>query len=216
MSEPAISPPKLTHRQIQRRERILKVAQQLTGERGYDGVSMRTIAAASHVAEKTLYNIFGSKDRLIAMAAQHRSADVFEAAAHSVPNGGMAFLLEFGRRVAEVTLEAPEMARVLAQVLLDHSDLVGLNDLYEEYVGLTFDQMSGAGLIEARASRSSFIRLFRLGIVSTVILWSKGEVSDEDFAGHLELEVLRTALPIMKPEISAPMLQRAADIARGL
>jgi AcrR family transcriptional regulator len=216
MSKPEVSAPKLTQRQIQRRERILKVAQQLTGERGYDGASMRAIAAASHVAEKTLYNIFGSKDRLIAMAAQHRSADVFEAAAHSVPDGGMAFLLEFGRRVAEVTLEAPEMARVLAQVLLDHSDLVGLNDLYEHYVGLTFDQMSDAGLIEERASRASFIRLFRLGIVSAVILWSKGEVSDEDFAGHLELEVLRTLLPVMKPRISASMLVRAAEIARQL
>ena len=63
---------RLTPRQQERRRRILDVARKLTAEQGYEAVSMRTIAAKSGVAEKTLYNIFVTKDRLIATAAQER------------------------------------------------------------------------------------------------------------------------------------------------
>ena len=60
---------KMTPRKAARHERILDVACRLTGLHGHDGVSMRTIAAESGTTEKTLYNVYGSKNRLIATAA---------------------------------------------------------------------------------------------------------------------------------------------------
>ncbi len=216
MAQPEAPTTRLTPRQAQRRERILKVTQQLTGEHGYDGASMRAIARASHVAEKTLYNIFGSKDRLIAMAAQQRSADTFEAATREAPQGGVAFLLAFGRAVAEVTLDDPAMARVLSQVLLDHSDLVGLNDLYDHYIGVAYDQMIRDGAVDERTSRAGFTRLYRLSTVSIVVLWAKGEIADAALAAHLELEVYRNLLPIARPAFAKQALRRSGEIARTL
>ncbi|MEK7413805.1 MAG: TetR family transcriptional regulator, partial [Planctomycetota bacterium] len=67
----------LTHRQAERRRRILASALTLVGKLGYDSVTMRMIAQESATAEKPLYNIFGTKDRLVALAAHDRSADVF-------------------------------------------------------------------------------------------------------------------------------------------
>ncbi len=177
---------------------------------------MRAIAAASHVTEKTLYNIFGSKDRLIATAAQHRSAEVFEAAAHALSAGGVAYLLEFARRVADVTLEAPEMARVLAQVLLDYSELVGLQDVYAIHVGNAFDRMREDGIVADGASRESFIRLMRLGIVSTVLFWAHNEVADEELAAHLELQVCRCLLSILRARSMNPILRRIGAISQTL
>jgi len=57
-----------TEWQVARMERILESTLDLIGARGADQVTMRDIAVASKVAEATLYNRFGTKDSLIALA----------------------------------------------------------------------------------------------------------------------------------------------------
>lgn len=198
MPESTVFPDKLTPRQIERRKRIMEVAQQMLGERGYDGVSMRAIAAASNVAEKTLYNIFGSKDRLIAMTAQQRSANVFEAAVKAAPEGGFALLKVFARTATDITIAEPEMARALADVLVDHSELVGLNQVYDVHVVRALEQMQASGLIEARASWLATTRLVRLGIVAAVVFWAKGQLSDAELEHYMLLRICETLLPLAR------------------
>jgi AcrR family transcriptional regulator len=49
----------------ERRARILKAARELIAERGYDGLTMRDLAAASRVSVPTLYNLFGGKQAIL-------------------------------------------------------------------------------------------------------------------------------------------------------
>jgi AcrR family transcriptional regulator len=51
-----------------RRSHILAVARQLIVERGYDGVTMRDLAAVAGVSVPTLYNLCGGKDDLLRQA----------------------------------------------------------------------------------------------------------------------------------------------------
>lgn len=53
---------------IERRRRILKEARQLIAEQGIQGFSIRELCRRAEVAQRTLYNAFHSKDRLIALA----------------------------------------------------------------------------------------------------------------------------------------------------
>lgn len=58
----------MTPLQSARFDRILAATRRLMAEQGADGMTMRAIASMSRVSEGTLYNRFGSKDRLVAVA----------------------------------------------------------------------------------------------------------------------------------------------------
>src|SRR5690348_1381053 len=60
----------------ERRRRILEAARHLMAERGYEGLSMRTLADASRVSVPTLYNLFGSKHAILAAEMQDTFADI--------------------------------------------------------------------------------------------------------------------------------------------
>jgi AcrR family transcriptional regulator len=50
----------------ERRARIIAAARELVTKHGYDGLTMRDLAAAARVSVPTLYNLFGSKDAILA------------------------------------------------------------------------------------------------------------------------------------------------------
>lgn len=220
LPDPAGGKATLTPRQRERRERILAATLAMTGARGYDGVSMRAIAAQSGVTERTLYNNFGSKDRLIAIAARQRSSRIFEEAARLAPEGGAAFLLCLPGHLARATLDEPQMARVLAQVLLDHSELVGLNQVYLEFIGAALAQMEADGDLTVPDMRDVLVRLLRLSFVSSVVLWARGEISDDELEAHLTLHLCQIVLPVADTRLGTRLRtmchERMRDLATGV
>jgi AcrR family transcriptional regulator len=50
----------------ERRARIISAARELVTKHGYDGLTMRDLAAAARVSVPTLYNLFGGKDAILA------------------------------------------------------------------------------------------------------------------------------------------------------
>lgn len=209
---------RLSPRAVERRARILETASRLIGEYGYDGVSMRTIAAQSGVVEKTLYNIYGTKDRLIAAAARQRSSGVFEAAARSAPEGGWPMLRAFVRLATGVAFSNPRTSKAMALVLLEHSELVGMDQVYQSWVGQALDQMEATGMLEAHCPHGSVIRLIRLSIMTAAVLWSKGELADEEFEPYILTRVVETLLPSVRAEQQGEMMAelRAARLALAI
>jgi AcrR family transcriptional regulator len=53
---------------LERRKRILREARRLIAETGYENFSIRELARRAKVAEKTLYNAFGSKEGIVCSA----------------------------------------------------------------------------------------------------------------------------------------------------
>ena len=206
----------LTPRQRERRQRILSAARQLTAERGYDGVSMREIATAAQVAEKTLYNIYVTKDRLIALAAQDRTERVFAGAFEEARGAGLKFLLHLPAKMAEVTLQSPAMARALSQVLLEHSELVGLDSVYLTYVGAALEDMCKEGLLDSRLPLTIHVRLIRLYFVATVVLWAREEIGDSELADHLSLRLCEALLPIAREPLARRLQKEARTRLRRL
>lgn len=205
----------MSPRAVERRARILDTASRLLGEHGYDGVSMRTIASQSGVVEKTLYNIYGTKDRLIAAAARQRSAGVFEAAAESTPEGGWPLLRAFVKIAVGVAFADPQTAKAMAVVLLEHSDLVGMDQVYRGWVGDALDQMEADGMLETQCPRESIIRLVRLSIMTAAVLWSKGELNDDELEPYGMTRVVETLLPSVKIDRQGEMMAelRSARVA---
>lgn len=204
----------LTPRQADRRDRILASAITLVSHLGLDAVTMRMIAKESGSVEKTLYNIFGTKDRLIAIAARDRSSDVFAIATAREPLPGWPRLLAFAKAAAEVTLEKPILSQSLARLLLDQSELVGLHEVYEKNVGTILTAIAEEALIRHGSPLALLVRLIRLDVVSSVVFWSHGQITDAELEPYLVSRCAQTMLPYATQtgtEIFKLAAERAAE-----
>ncbi len=206
--------PRLTPRQQERRTRILDAARRLTAEHGYDAVSMKTIAAESGVAEKTLYNIYATKARLLATAALEVSAQVFDLAALSAPDKSWDFFFALAGHMAEHTLRAPQFSRAVAPLMLEQPDLLDHRDMYVGHLVDVIEGMIAQGLMTAVPARR-VVRLLRLSIISGVVLWARNELSDRELQPYLELGVGQILLPLAAAA-HAPLLQQRIHDAGAL
>jgi AcrR family transcriptional regulator len=104
---------------LARRARILELARELVAEQGYAGFSMKELGARAGVAKQTLYNIFQTKERLIASAIT-ALFEINEAAVdyHSAP-GTMERMIE--RTLAVWTLSNPTANYMNAIMAIYHS-----------------------------------------------------------------------------------------------
>lgn len=60
----------------ERRRRILREVRQLLAERGIEGVAIRELCKRADVAQRTFYNAFRSKDRVIAIAIREAYEEI--------------------------------------------------------------------------------------------------------------------------------------------
>lgn len=60
----------------ERRRRILKEARKMLAENGLEGFSIRALCKKADVAQRTLYNAFHNKDRIMALAIREAYEDV--------------------------------------------------------------------------------------------------------------------------------------------
>ena len=57
----------------ERRERILEAAREIIADKGYEALTMRDLARASCVTVPTVYNLVGSKDRVLLAAVEEQT-----------------------------------------------------------------------------------------------------------------------------------------------
>ena len=196
----AASPRDLTARQRERRTRILDATYALLAEHGYDAVSMKMIAANAGVAERTLFNIYATKDALIATSARERTEGIIEEAWRSATDHGIGFFLSLSETLARRTLEAPEVARALAPVLIQHADLVGLHKVYERYVGRALDELVEQDAL-APAEVDVLTALIAMRMVSAVTLWAANVIADANLETQMRLAVCQVLLPNVRGDL---------------
>ncbi|AHH93951.1 TetR family transcriptional regulator [Kutzneria viridogrisea] len=72
------------------REQLLAATAELLAERGFRGLRMADVAAATGVSRQTVYNEFGGKDELVAAVARHKTAEFVDGiAARLTAAGGL-------------------------------------------------------------------------------------------------------------------------------
>jgi AcrR family transcriptional regulator len=101
----------------ERRTRILAAARKLVAARGYDALTMRELAVAARVSVPTLYNLFGSKDAILAAEVE---ASVLRIATQTPRTGDSFFArgmagFEFGTSIVEAQ---PEFFREAMRMFL--------------------------------------------------------------------------------------------------
>ncbi|KHK93052.1 TetR/AcrR family transcriptional regulator [Novosphingobium malaysiense] len=201
-------PRRLSARQRERRQRITSATYALLAQHGYDALSMKMIAEAAGVAERTLFNIYSSKDALIATSTHERAKGIIEEAWNLASDEGIGFFLSLSETLARITIEEPEVARALAPVLINHADLVGLNEIYRRYVGRAL-----AALVDQDALDEEDVEvltsLFTMRMVSAVNLWASHTIADDNLEVHMRLAVCQVLLPHVRGALAEWAQQEA-------
>jgi AcrR family transcriptional regulator len=215
MVVPVSFPPRpLTPRQRDRRERVQAATCDLLARGGTEMLSMKLIAQTAGVAERTLFNIYGSKDRLVAAAARDRSEDVI-AEAHRQGGNGAGFFDALPASLASRTLEAPEIARGFAAILVEHADMVGLPGIYETFAGGALRAMREAG--EVAIEDPVFVsRLMCMRMVGTILWWAKRAIGDDALETHLRLATCQVLLPYAEPPLATTLREAVCTHTRTL
>ncbi len=177
----------LTPRQLDQQRRVLESTRQMLAERGYDGVQMRTLAERAGVSLMTLYNRFGNKDDLIQMALREVLQELAERARVSGKRG-----IELVAYNAQVTGEqivaTPEYAKAMALMLFNGGaetpivDALLANSLDQAVEQI--EDMRVLGEITDEVDAALLARGLSVAGWSSILLWMKGLIPDEEFLDH--------------------------------
>ncbi|KQZ73757.1 hypothetical protein ASE06_15580 [Sphingopyxis sp. Root214] len=74
-----------SNRILERRDRILRVARKMLAESGAEELSVRELCKRAGIAQKTLYNAFGSKDHVITLAVQQYTSKFTSSVVYKFP-----------------------------------------------------------------------------------------------------------------------------------
>jgi AcrR family transcriptional regulator len=74
---------------LERRERILRVARKMIAQSGVAELSVRELCARAGIAQKTLYNAFGSKDHVITLAVQQYTQEFNNSVYYKFPRNSL-------------------------------------------------------------------------------------------------------------------------------
>ncbi|MGK2284594.1 TetR/AcrR family transcriptional regulator [Pedomonas sp. V897] len=208
--------PRLSPRQRDRRERVLRTARNLITTHGLQEVTMRMIAAGSGVTEKTLYNIYGSKDRLIAATAYDITASIFQEARDACAESGWGFIVALVDALVDGTLVRPNTARTLIPILLDHAEAVGIDALYDEFFGSTLMDMKQSGAILDTAPVPMITRLVRIAAVTSILFWGAGQLRDSEVRPHILVQLCGLLRPWAAPTLIPALDRELAQAHRQL
>jgi TetR/AcrR family transcriptional repressor of mexJK operon len=110
-----------------KRDQIVKVAAQLFMERGFNNVTMESIAEAAPVSKPTLYTHFKSKDALFFAVMEERATNLFHAIQNEISPTRSAeeTLTKIGQNFLDIVLrpEAIKMFRIMAAECGNFPDL---------------------------------------------------------------------------------------------
>jgi AcrR family transcriptional regulator len=194
----------LTPLQAQRQARILACTRDLLAEQGYEGLQMRVLADRAGTALMTLYNRFNNKDDLILLALQELLAEI-RAQAQATNETGIEYILRFSEITAEQILKTPKYANAMALTLFNGQvDSPIVKTLLLDLIGRNRQQvvnMIADGELTQTLSPDLLANSLSTCTWSTILLWMKGVICDQDFKQEYTRSPLLVLAPAMPPSV---------------
>lgn len=202
----------LTERQLRRREDILSAARQLIAERGFDGVTMRDLSAASSVALKTLYHQFENKEKLLATAVEEQYRHVYQVIDDTKLDKGLDKLLFIIDSVADMTMKNEAYARALLPLWRARSTVTSFGGMRLNIYRKAIEQIASEGELEDWIGVSTITAMIYRHASPVYLAWMHGEVAGSQIAGLIKLDACLTLSSVTSGETH----QRANETAKIL
>lgn len=185
-----------------RRRRILQETRRMIAEKGIDGFSVRVLCRNADVAQRTLYNAFQSKDRLIAIAIRETYEDINRHIGYKTAATTLEGIIDRLISVNSRNLKARNYTK--AVVSLYFSPTIG-EDVWDALRQMVFlnlrqwlDRLAADGSLEEAVDVDEAAGVFANLEYSIINDWAVGRLSDEDYVPRLVLAVLSHAAGITR------------------
>ena len=192
----------LTPRQTQRRRSILKEVRDQLSSAGYDGLSMRDVAANAGVSPTTLYNLYESKDGLVLAALEDLLAEL-GVAIQATHTTGIERLVARARAIGRQITETPRYAEAMARMLFaagpsDPITRILMSSAARDFEDLLFE-MQRRKELRADVDVDRFVRLLLGNGWAIILLWLKGFIALHDLVDEYIRAHVLTIMPAMTP-----------------
>ncbi|MDJ0847916.1 MAG: TetR/AcrR family transcriptional regulator [Myxococcota bacterium] len=175
----------LVERQMKRRrERILEAAREIIGQHGFEGLTMRQLAAASDVTVPTVYNLVGSKEEVLFAAVEEQTARFVNAIESSRSRSPAAGALAVVEACVRELLRRPRYYRSLLLLMFTSESASEVRREVNEALRGQFAQavadLHEAGALESWVDREALARRLAAQLSFGSLQWASGAISGED------------------------------------
>lgn len=182
--------PSQTSASQRRRAAILDAARWLIADRGVDKLVIADIAARADVSVATIYNLVGTRDRLLIAVLDDAVEQVRQRLASGPTNEGVEGCLDVVRAACETVLaDALTVRTVIASVGSAAPD-VWLTEGLEGAIRERVDAAVAAGCLDQTIAAGSIAQSIHLGFRGALISWVFGLLADDELGPHAELMAL--------------------------
>ena len=186
------------------RERLVSAAMRLFARRGYEGVTLRAIAAELGCSPMTSYRYFRDKAAIFAAVrtAAYRSFADAQEAARDAASEPAAVLVALGRAYTRFAIENPDAYRLMFELSQQdeeaHPELAKCLAHHRSLMTAWAQDAIDAGLVEGDAQTLG--QLFWAGMHGVIMLEIAGKLSLGRSFDRLSKEMVRTLFRGMEPE----------------
>jgi len=173
----------------ERRRRVLAVARKMIAEHGFSGFNVRELCARAGIAQKTLYNAFGSKENVVAMAIRQYQADFNERVAYQHDPVSVIGRLERAIKVHSRNLEIRPYTTAIMAVYnsptADRAIRTAIREL--AYTGITPWAMAlrRRRQFSEGVTMEAYIQLSVTAQYAVLTDWCVGEIEDMDLVDRV-------------------------------
>lgn len=174
---------------FERRRRILREARKMIAEEGLEGFSVRELCGRAGIAQKTLYNAFGSKENVIALAIRQYMTDFNERAVMRFEPDTIGGRLE---RLIKVHSRNLQIRRYTTAIMAVYNSPTANREIRNAIRGVS---EAGAwplakALHESKSllpgvTPESFVYLQTSTVYSVLVDWCLGDLPDEELVDRV-------------------------------
>jgi AcrR family transcriptional regulator len=203
----------------ERRQRILHEARKMIAESGIEGFSIRTLCRKADVAQRTLYNAFHSKDRIIALAIREAYEEVngymrYRTSAETL-EGIVDRLISVNRR----NFKARNYTRAVTSIYFSPHTGEDVWNALRDMVFLNLrqwlDRLEREGELQPWVNLDELAETFANIEYSIINDWARRRIKDEDYIRRLITAVLALAVGATKGKTCDQANQMLETIARS-
>lgn len=178
----------------ERRRRILREARKMLAEGGLEKFSIRTLCKRADVAQRTLYNAFHNRDRIMALAIREAYEDVnrhmrYRTSAETL-EGIVDRLIAVNSRNIHARNYTQAVTAIYFSPAASHDIWIALRQMVDINLRQWLNRLARDGLLE------DWVRVDELATeianieYATINDWARGIIPDEDYVPRLITAVL--------------------------
>jgi AcrR family transcriptional regulator len=186
----------LTERQKSRRAAILAAARELIVEHGYEGVTMRELAARSDVALKTLYQQYDNKENLLAKAVEEMHANTYADIMKVDKETGLDKLFFIIDTVLATNMENDAYARTMAPILARGASTITFIQTRKAAYRQALDQMQAEGDVTADFNTELMLDILHRQSSGLYFEWARGLAPTPIVGDTIKLQMCMVLSPV--------------------